>query len=175
MFSCLTKRTSSGGRSRDGVYSAKSVYQVQFKGTYCTFNQKSIWRATTEGKHRLFGWLLVQNKILTADCLLARNWPCDPVCSLCDQEFETAAHICLQCVYAQQVWVLVSFWTDGFIQVLPRYCLLKIGGTTLCWGSERRTEEGNQLYSCTRLGTSRKRGTGEFLMVCRPCQHGSWL
>jgi hypothetical protein len=142
--------------SRDGVYSAKSAYQVQFKGTYCTFNQKSIWRATTEGKHRLFGWLLVQNKILTADCLLARNWPCDPVCSLCDQEFETAAHICLQCVYAQQVWVLVSFWTDGFIHV-PR--LLKNGGTTLCWGSEGRTEEGNELCSCTRLGTSGKRGT----------------
>jgi hypothetical protein len=40
---------------------------------YCTFNQRSLWRAATEGKHRLFGWLLVQNRILTADRLTERN------------------------------------------------------------------------------------------------------
>jgi hypothetical protein len=49
-----------------------------------------------EGKHRVFAWLLVQNKLLTADKLLARNWPCNPICPLCDQVEETAAHICLR-------------------------------------------------------------------------------
>jgi hypothetical protein len=47
----------------DGRYSSKSAYEMQFRGTYCTFNTKTIWRAKAEEKHRLFAWLLVQNKI----------------------------------------------------------------------------------------------------------------
>jgi hypothetical protein len=50
-------------------YSSKSAYDIQFRGTYCTFNNKAIWRAKAEEKHRLFAWLLIQNKILTADLL----------------------------------------------------------------------------------------------------------
>jgi hypothetical protein len=30
---------------------------------------------------------------------------------------ETAAHICLQCVFAQQLWVLIHAWTDGLVAV----------------------------------------------------------
>jgi hypothetical protein len=80
----------------------------------------AIWKAKTESKHRFFAWLMVQNKILTADIMLVRNWPCNPICSLCDQEFETADHTCLNCVFAQEVWVQVSAWTDGTVSVPQR-------------------------------------------------------
>ncbi|PVH31679.1 hypothetical protein PAHAL_9G208900 [Panicum hallii] len=100
----------------DGVYSAKSVYEAHFKSSYCTFNSRAIWRAKAEGKHRSFAWLLVQQKILTADKLIARNWPCDPVCPLCDQEQQTAEHLCLHCVFAREVWMLVSGWSNGLVQ-----------------------------------------------------------
>jgi hypothetical protein len=59
-----------------GFYTAKSAYLAQFNGSYYTFNTTAIWRAQAEGKHRLFAWLLVQSKILTADQLLNMNWPC---------------------------------------------------------------------------------------------------
>jgi hypothetical protein len=104
----------------DGKYSSKSAYEFQFKGTYCTFNNRALWRAKAEEKHRLFAWLLVQNKILTADKLQVRNWPSDPICRLCDQELETAQHLCLHCVYAQELWHLVSGWTNGRVQVPSR-------------------------------------------------------
>lgn len=65
-----------------GEYTAKSAYEAHFKAAYCTFNSKAIWQAKVEGKHRFFAWLLVQQKILTADKLIARNWPCEPLCSL---------------------------------------------------------------------------------------------
>ncbi|KAF8688822.1 hypothetical protein HU200_042153 [Digitaria exilis] len=39
----------------DGKYTAKSAYQAQLVGLYCTFDCKSIWRAKVEGKHRFFG------------------------------------------------------------------------------------------------------------------------
>ena len=101
----------------NGVYTAKSAYLAQLKGTYCSFDADAIWHAHAEGKHRFFAWLLVQEKILTADKLAARNWPSFTNCVLCDQEFETATHLCLHCPFAQHVWHLVSTWTAGVIQV----------------------------------------------------------
>jgi hypothetical protein len=99
--------------TKHGQYTAKSAYAAQLAGSFCLFDSMAIWRAKVEGKHRFFAWLMVQRKILTADKLLARNWPCDPICQLCDHELESAEHLCLQCVYAQQVWLLVTQWTDG--------------------------------------------------------------
>jgi hypothetical protein len=111
----------------NGHYSSKSAYRAQLIGSYCTFDALAIWKAKTEGKHRFFTWLLVQRKILTADKLLARNWPCNSVCPLCDQEAETAEHLCLQCVFAQEVWLLVAAWSENAVQVPGRLHTLE------CW------------------------------------------
>ena len=89
--------------SANGTYTSKSAYLAQMRGTFCNFDAQAIWHAHTEGKHRFFSWLLVKEKILTADKLLARNWPCESNCVLCDQVTETAAHLCLQCPFAKQV------------------------------------------------------------------------
>jgi hypothetical protein len=97
----------------DGRYSAKSVYEVQFRGSFYTFNCQAIWKARAEGKHRFFAWLLIQSKILTAHKLLVRYWPCDPTCPLCDQHLETVEHITLHCVFALQVWLMVNWSTFG--------------------------------------------------------------
>ena len=35
----------------------------------------------------------------------------------CDQEFETAAHLCLHCCYAREVWWLVRTWSGGLINI----------------------------------------------------------
>jgi hypothetical protein len=100
-----------------GSYTTKSAYAVQFQGTFCSFNAQAIWKAYAEGKHRIFVWLLAQSKILMADRLLQRHWPCNPMCVLCDQVQESAVHLCLQCVFAREVWVLVARWTEGKIMV----------------------------------------------------------
>jgi hypothetical protein len=54
---------------------------------------------------------------LTVDHLLTRNWPCNPICVLCDQAFETTSHLCLECVYAREVWELVSRWVGQSLRV----------------------------------------------------------
>jgi hypothetical protein len=100
-----------------GTYTARSAYVAQFKGSCCSFNFSAIWRAQAEGKHNIFAWLLIQSKLLTADRLLGRNWPCNPVCVLCDQAFETAYHLCLECVYAREVWELVSHWVGQSLRI----------------------------------------------------------
>ena len=88
----------------NGRYSSKSAYEIQFVGSYSSFNSQAIWKAKAEGKHRFFSWLLVQGKIQTADNLLAKGVECNPVCVLCDQENETARHLCLNYCYAKEVW-----------------------------------------------------------------------
>jgi len=108
----------------DGQYTAQSAYKAQFCGSYCTFDSHAIWKAKVEDKHRFFAWLLVQCKLLTADKLIKRNWPCNPICPLCDQLEETAEHMCLHCVFAQEVWLLVSNWTEGQVK-------LPVPGTTI--------------------------------------------
>ena len=64
-----------------GEYTAKYAYDAQFV--------ESIWKADSEGKHKFFAWLLVQSKILTTDKLMSKHWPCNPVCSLCNNDQET--------------------------------------------------------------------------------------
>lgn len=100
-----------------GSYSSKSAYVIQFAGSYCSFNCQAIWKAKAEGKHSFFVWLLVQERIQTADNLRLKGIQCDPICCLCDQELETASHLCLHCVYAREVWSLVSAWTGGMVAV----------------------------------------------------------
>jgi hypothetical protein len=36
---------------------------------------------------------------------------------LCGQELELVEHLTLQCVFAREVWVLVSVWSQGVVQV----------------------------------------------------------
>ena len=148
--------------SADGMYSAKSAYEVQFKGSFCSFRPNHIWRAHAEGKHKFFTWLLVQEKLLTADKQQARNWPCNPVCSLCSNHPETATHLCLHCPFAVEVWGLVSNWFGGVVFVPAQELSIKD------WWCEAITQQPKpkrrwQPYSCTQCGTYGRREIGEFL------------
>ena len=64
-----------------------------------------------------FAWLLLQCKILTADKLLARRWPCSPSYTLCTQEPETAPHLILHCTFARQVWAKLETWSQNLITI----------------------------------------------------------
>ena len=144
----------------DGIYTAKSAYQAQFKGIYCTFKPGVLWRAHAVGKHKFFSWLLVQEKLLTADKLQARNWPCNPVCRLCSLHFETAEHLCLHCPFAIQVWELVRTWSGDTIRVPTQ------GATIEEWWcdalmqptkNERRQAAAYLMYTAWNLWKERNR------------------
>jgi hypothetical protein len=63
-------------------------------------------------KCKLFVWILVQNKILTADNLAVRGWPHQDNCILCNGPLETGHHLCLRCPFAQEVWSKVASWEN---------------------------------------------------------------
>ena len=58
-----------------------------------------------------------KKKIQTADNLLLKGIQCDPMCCLCDQDLESASHLCLHCCFAQQVCFLVHAWSQGLISL----------------------------------------------------------
>jgi hypothetical protein len=59
----------------------------------------------------MFSWLVLHDKILTADRLATRGWPHDPICQLCLRAPETACHLCKDCPFTAAVWNLVHAWS----------------------------------------------------------------
>lgn len=56
-----------------GSYSAASAYHLQFAGATVPSWQKKVWHAKVEPKCKIFMWLLLHRKALTADRLAIRG------------------------------------------------------------------------------------------------------
>ena len=141
-----------------GDYSAKTAYNIQFAGSHSQFQGSTIWKAGAEGKHKFFAWLLVQSKLLTADNLSKRQWPCDPMCSLCSQEQETADHLILHCCFAKEVWHLMARWTQNLVKIPD------MGSSVATWWQQeltglpkklRRTKAALLMYTAWNLWKER--------------------
>jgi hypothetical protein len=89
--------------SGNGVYSFKYAYRLQFAGAISSPFVKVIWSARTAPKWRFFGWLFAQNRLLTANRLLAQRWPNSYFCPLCRWNLETALHLMAKCPWAHRV------------------------------------------------------------------------
>lgn len=98
--------------SSGGIYSSRSACKAQFFGSYYGHNLDLIWRAKAENKCKLFAWILIQNKILTADNLARRGWPHQTSCTLCNGPRKSGFHLCLTCPFAQEVWNRVLAWEN---------------------------------------------------------------
>jgi hypothetical protein len=48
--------------------------------------------------------LLKSKEYTNCHSLLRRGIACNPICTLCDQELESAAHISVACSYVKEVW-----------------------------------------------------------------------
>lgn len=140
LWTCLQSVSLSDGMdsiswniTADGNYSAVSAYNVQFHGRIRQPHLEQVWRIKCEGKVRFFFWLMLQNRNWTAERLHARGLPHYPVCCLCDQEFETAAHLALLCPFAKEVWA--KFETQ-----YPQAARLAFASTTVngWWTKARR-------------------------------------
>ena len=91
-----------------GQFSVASAYRVQFLGSTASPLLAPIWRAWAPAKHRLLAWLMVQNRVLTADRLMARRWPNCYFCQLCRRNLETAEHLLVECLWSCALWGLVA-------------------------------------------------------------------
>ncbi|XP_071678511.1 uncharacterized protein [Lolium perenne] len=79
---------------------------TQFLGS-TSGTRKMIWRSDAPPKCKLYAWLAVQGKCMTADVLAKKGCPHDPLCCLCRAEPETALHLLATCPFSLQVWDMV--------------------------------------------------------------------
>jgi hypothetical protein len=94
--------------TESGSYSTASAYRLQFLGSTDSPLVTSIWEAWAPAKHRLLAWLIVQNRVLTADRLMARQWPNSYFCPLCRRNLETAEHLLIECPWSRSLWSEVA-------------------------------------------------------------------
>jgi hypothetical protein len=92
----------------NGQYTTQSAYRIQFLGRRKKPALTPIWKAHAEPKCRIFAWILLQHKILTANNLEKRGWPNEPRCQLCSTAPETPTHLCFLCPYTKNVWMHVT-------------------------------------------------------------------
>jgi hypothetical protein len=76
-------------RTSGGKYSAKSAYDMQFEGSIGSSLLTSVWKVWAPSRCKFFLWLMLQNRIWTADRLLMREWPNQYFCPLCRRNLET--------------------------------------------------------------------------------------
>ena len=88
----------------NGVYSATSVYQMQFEGSLRFNFREIIWNSEAPLKCRIYGWLAILGKCNTADCLMKKGWPHNAACVMCLAEPETALHLLAACPIATRLW-----------------------------------------------------------------------
>jgi hypothetical protein len=147
----------------NGDYTTQSAYRIQFQGTYSKLKLTPIWKAKAEAKCRFFAWTLLHKKILTANNLIKRQWPNDPICKLCRIDHETPTHLCKDCDFTKHVWTLLKQWfgltaintvgTNGPLHNYWRKCRVKFDKT------QRRTFDGVMIYFWWNIWKERNRRT----------------
>ena len=109
----LTENTMDGITWRlttNGKYTTSSAYLAQFEAPTTSIMEPAVWNNWAPPKYKLFAWLILQNKVWTADRLARRGWPNCGMCQLCKREPETAAHLMFKCRYSLRVWEGLKAW-----------------------------------------------------------------
>jgi len=86
-----------------------------------TKQHKLIWKAQAENKCKVHAWILMHNKVLTADNLQERGWLHQEHCVLCNGPLKTGLHLSLLCPFAKAVWGQVLSWENLMVQLPQQY------------------------------------------------------
>jgi hypothetical protein len=105
--------------SANGAYSAKSAYNIQIVGTFAEFGWADLWKAKTENKCKFLNWLLLQNKVWSADQIIKFGGQTNPICQLCRTQPESVMHMLTECSYAKAVWQALQLWIGVDLQQPP--------------------------------------------------------
>jgi hypothetical protein len=103
----------------NGQYSAASAYKLQFFGLIESSLHKLVWKAWAPPKVKNHAWLVLQNRLWTADRLRKRGWDNCGLCPLCKQTEETNNHLFVHCRFTTRIWEQIRDWL-GIVGLHPR-------------------------------------------------------
>ena len=93
------------GWGKNGNYTVKEGFKMLTSDSTATTESiwKKVWKSYCIPKVNSFIWLLMHNKLLTAENLKKRGITGPSRCALCNSESESTLHIFLQCNVTLQV------------------------------------------------------------------------
>jgi hypothetical protein len=81
------------------------IYSLLHEGDIKFQSADAIWENGVPLKHKIFAWLVVQQRLWMADRRTRHGLQnVTSVCSICLQEEDMTDHLLFQCVHARQVW-----------------------------------------------------------------------
>ena len=92
--------------SKSGQFQTKIYYDYAFSSIVVDPIFKWIWKCSCTLKVRVFGWLLLMDRLNTRDMMQRRHWIIqDDCCVLCQsQTHEDRIHLFFTCNLSQRVW-----------------------------------------------------------------------
>lgn len=87
-----------------GIFSVKAAYTTMEHTPTMDSDIYRIWRIKAPPRMRVFGWLLLHNRVLTADNLRIRGFHIVGMCYLCRRSDETVRHLFTDCPISKQVY-----------------------------------------------------------------------
>jgi hypothetical protein len=88
------------GLTKNGKFSAKSLYRFLTSGGMPCRMAKKIWKCRLPLKIRIFIWQILQDRLQTAQQLKTRKWRGSELCVLCGQK-EDINHLFFSCPLAE--------------------------------------------------------------------------
>ncbi|CAN1285963.1 hypothetical protein LINPERPRIM_LOCUS19166, partial [Linum perenne] len=95
----------------DGLFSVSSLRRIlvtkKFNG-YVDFPFEVIWNAGVPSKIACLSWKVYFGKVATIDNLQRKGFALANRCVLCGSNAESVDHLFFSCVFASEVWTLIS-------------------------------------------------------------------
>lgn len=85
-------------------YTVKACYNFLMHGSIVSHVANIIWKLPIPEKCKVFNWICINNKMLTADILAKKGMTGPSRCSLCYSNEETADHLFTNCQFSKAVW-----------------------------------------------------------------------
>jgi hypothetical protein len=139
---------------------ASSAYNTQFHGSFADHDWQRLWKTKTENKCKLFGWLILQNRLWMVDRIAKHGGQTNQVCRLCHTHPESTIHMNVQCTYAKMVWQGLQAWLGTALQqpLSNRYRRFQEWWTNMINIHPTQVADRAQKKSCTLSGISGKSG-----------------
>lgn len=98
----------------DGIFKVSSAYFVMQDGPAIKSTANRIWKLRTPPRYKIFGWLLMHNKILTVQNLKKRGFQLPGICYMCWKQDETAHHMFNECGNTREIYIGVLNQAAGY-------------------------------------------------------------
>ena len=79
-------------------------------GFYVFHHEEHCLDVWTPLKFRFFAWLIIQDRLWTADHLQRLDWPIYGLCPLCNKVQESLTHLLFKCCFSLRIWHMSREW-----------------------------------------------------------------